>query len=97
MTESTKPIKVVIPPEVLEQMQRDIPEDELQGVLDEIKRLVESGELFENSEPVDLEALKTEDPEMYLELMEAMKAQGFDDMDDMVDGAVAIDAAKRLN
>lgn len=97
MTESTQPLKVVIPPEVLEQMQRDIPADELQGVLDEIKRLVETGELFEHSEPVDLEALKTEDPEMYMELMQAMKAQGMDDMDDWVEGAISDAAVKTLN
>lgn len=79
---STDKIRVVIPPEVLEQMERDIPPDELQSLLDEFQRMADSGELFENSQELDMEALQRDDPELYQQLTAAMQEQGFDNIDD---------------
>lgn len=82
---SDNKLKVVIPPEVLAQMERDIPADELQTLLTEFQRLVESGEIFEQSEPIDMTQLEHDDPELYAELKAAMQAQGFDSMDEWVE------------
>jgi hypothetical protein len=86
MSEDTK-IKVVIPPEVLAQMERDIPPEDLQELLEDLQRMVDSGEIFEQSEPVDMLGLEKDDPELFAQLNAAMKEQGFDNIDDWFDGA----------
>lgn len=84
---SDTPFKVVVPPEVLAQMEQTIPADELQTLLNEVQRLAESGELFEQSEPVDLDELQRTDPEEYAALMQALQQQGYDSVEDAFDGS----------
>lgn len=40
-------------------------QDELDSLVAEIQKMVESGELLERSEPIDLDYLEHEDPELY--------------------------------
>lgn len=68
-----KQMKVIISPEALMQMEQDIPHEELQSLLDEFSRLVQTGEIFENSEPVDLDDLMRTDPEVYASLMASLE------------------------
>lgn len=84
---SDNKIKVVIPPEVLEQMQRDIPADELQELLEQISQMAEDGSIFEEAEPLDLEQLKLTDPEEYAALMQAVNSLGHETIDEMLEEA----------
>ena len=68
MSEEQK-IKVIIAPEVLEQMEQEFEPEELQRLLDEIQAAVDNGTIFEDSQPVDLEKLQREDPAEYALLM----------------------------
>ena len=54
-------MKVVLAPGAFD----DIPEDEQEELFKEIQAMVDDGSLFENSEAVDMDTLKEEDPEMY--------------------------------
>lgn len=41
-------------------------QEELDALMNDINRMVEDGTIFENSQPVDLEAMLDEDPELAL-------------------------------
>ena len=43
----------------------NVPEEEQEELFKEIQAMVEDGTLFENSEPVDMDTLEEEDPELY--------------------------------
>lgn len=43
----------------------NVPEDEQQELFDELEKMVEDGSIFENSTPVDMSELETEDPELF--------------------------------
>ncbi|MGZ8924511.1 MAG: hypothetical protein ACXW2E_01380 [Nitrososphaeraceae archaeon] len=73
MTDTSNAKKVVITPEALEQLEQMMEPEELQVFLDELKESVESGTIFEQSTEVDLEELKTEDPETYQALMDQLE------------------------
>ncbi len=40
-------------------------QEELDQLVDHIEKMAESGDLHENSEPVDMDRLEQEDPELY--------------------------------
>ena len=63
-----KPLKIV----VMDGAFDDLDQDEIDGIMEELQELVESGELMENSTPVDMDALAIEDPKMFKLLSEAM-------------------------
>jgi hypothetical protein len=45
-------------------------QEELDDLISEIKNLVESGKIYEESVPIDFDMLMEEEPEMYYQLME---------------------------
>lgn len=47
----------------------DMTQEEIDEISAELTKMVEEGTLFENSEPIDMERLELEDPEMYEQLM----------------------------
>jgi hypothetical protein len=50
-----------------------ITQEELDTLVEELKELADSGELFENSVFVDMEVLEMEDPELYAILSSEFK------------------------
>ena len=72
-------MKVVLGSKVQDQLDKLLmnasPEEveELQRTLDEFKKMAEDGTLIENSEPVDFEVLREEDPELAAELWQRLK------------------------
>lgn len=86
MTEEQQPkIKIVIPPQVLEQMQQDMTPEELASLFSQLEAAIEDGSLFDDSVPVDLAVMEQEDPEEFAKLKAAMAEDGFDDFDDWVE------------
>lgn len=67
--EVRKPTKIVFAPGTLEMLEQDKSPEELQAYLDQVKALFDSGELFEMSEPLDMDDLETSDPELFHALM----------------------------
>jgi hypothetical protein len=47
-------------------------QEELDEMIAEIQRMAESGELFENSQPLDLDELSEEDPEFAQKLADSL-------------------------
>lgn len=82
MTKQQPKLKIVIPPQVLEQMQQEMSAEEIQELLTKLQADIEAGTLFDQSEEIDLDRMKQEDPEEYAALMEAMAQDGFDNFDD---------------
>ena len=72
MTDDPKKLKVVVPPEVLQELEQTMTAQEIQQLLDEFKKSVEDGSLFEKSQPVDLDKLAEEDPELYHIIVERL-------------------------
>jgi hypothetical protein len=88
MTEEQQPkIKIVIPPQVLEQMQQEMSEEDLKELLATIEAAVENGSIFEDSEPINLAEMERDDPEAFAKLKTTMGDDGFDvnDFDDWVE------------
>lgn len=56
----------------LESLEEEMDNEELQDFLDEIKKKFEDGSFIEDSEPVDLDLMAIEEPELYEELMKAI-------------------------
>lgn len=67
-----KEMKIIISDEALEEIEGMMTPEEAQQFMDELKKAVEDGSFFANSQPVDLEELKTEDPELYELLVERL-------------------------
>ena len=57
----------------LDSLEEDMDNEELQDFLDEIKKKFEDGSFIEDSEPVDMERMKIEEPELYKQLVQAME------------------------
>lgn len=85
MSQEENKIKVVISPEALTDMEQHFSPEELQQLLAEFQQLVDSGEIFEQSTPVDMDTLEQDDPELYAQLQARMKASGFEDFDEWLD------------
>ncbi len=84
MTEQ-KQQRVIIPPSVLEQMQQDIPPDELQEMLDALTKMIEEGTVFDHAEEVDLVELQRTDPEEHAALMKAIEGLGYETIDELLE------------
>lgn len=56
----------------LNNLEEEMETDELQDFLDSLQKMVDDGSFLEESEPVDMELLKVEEPEVYEELIKAM-------------------------
>lgn len=69
-------------------------QEELDNFIAEITAMAETGELFQESEPLDLEALFEEDPEMAIDL--AGKLGLFDDLVDEDGNEISFDEIKEL-
>lgn len=78
MTTQTK--KIVFAPGVLESMEEQLSTEDLQEILDGIKLAVEDGSLFDESNIVDMKALKQDDPELY-----ALLESRFDQVSELID------------
>lgn len=61
MTEEKKP-EIVFAPGCFDSFEGS--QEELDELINEIKRLVETGEIFERSMPLDVDSLEDEDPEL---------------------------------
>ena len=74
---SNQPTKVIFAPGALEQMEADIPTDELQTVLDDIKALF-SGDMerLAGSTLIDMDELLEEDPELHALLSKRLEELG---------------------
>lgn len=83
MTEQKQ--RVIIPPTVLEQMQQDIPADDLQELLDALTKMVEDGTVFDNAQEIDMVELQKTDPEEYAALMRALEGLGHETIDELLD------------
>lgn len=59
-------MKVVLAPGAFD----NVPEDEQEELFKELQEMFEDGSLLENSEPVDMDTLEEEDPELYSALMQ---------------------------
>lgn len=84
MTEDNK-LKVVISPGALADLENEMTPEELEQFLAEFQALVESGELFEQSVPINMETLEQDDPEMFAQLQARMTAEGYTDFDEWMD------------
>lgn len=89
MSDTENKLKVVIPPEVLEQLEQQTSPEELQEFISALQQMADSGELFEAAEPVDFSSLAEDDPELYAALTAQMKDEGFDDLEAWVDSKVS--------
>lgn len=61
-------ITVKFAPGVIEQMEAEMSPEELQEFMDAIAKLTETGqmnEVFDRGEPVDMEKIRKEDPELF--------------------------------
>ena len=70
---SDQKLKVKFAPGVLDQLEQDLSTDQLQELFDAIAESIEDGSFLTDSEPVDLELLQTEDPELYEQLMDTLE------------------------
>lgn len=71
--ETDKTPKIQFAPGVLEELEEDMTPEELQEFMNELKMMVEDGSFFDKSEAVDLDELKTTDPELYEILVEQLE------------------------
>ena len=77
MTEK-KPLKVKLTKQAMDQLNQMLMEGtdeevaELQQALDEFKKACEDGTILDIGEPIDLEQLKREEPEVYEAVMASM-------------------------
>ena len=70
MTDEQKKPEIVFAPGCFDNFEGT--QEELDEMIAEIQRMVESGELFENSTELDLEELSEEDPEFADKLIESL-------------------------
>jgi len=68
MTEETK-LKIEFAPGAFDQF--DGTQEELDNLINEIRQMIESGELLEQSTPVDFDELYDEDPELAVKIAES--------------------------
>ena len=65
-------MKIKMSKYALNNLEEEMETDELQDFLDSLQKMVDDGSFLEESEPVDMELLKVEEPEVYEELIKAM-------------------------
>jgi hypothetical protein len=59
-----KPWKIVVADGAFE----DLSQEEIDEIMAEMESMIESGELFENAEPLDMDQLAIDDPELHEKL-----------------------------
>ncbi len=69
MTEENKP-EIVFAPGCFDNFEGT--QEELDELIAEIQRMVDSGEIFENSRPLDMDELVDEDPEFAEKLLQSL-------------------------
>jgi len=65
-------MKIKIAKHALDDVEETMENSELQEFLDMLKEKVDDGSFFEDSEPVDMERMKIEEPDVYEKLIEAL-------------------------
>ena len=65
-------MKIKMSKHALNNLEEEMETDELQDFLDSLQKMADDGSFLEESEPVDMELLKVEEPEVYEELIKAM-------------------------
>jgi len=70
MTEEKKPLKIEFAPGCFDSFEGT--QEELDGLIAEIQRMFESGEIEANATELDLDALMEEDPEYAEKVIEAL-------------------------
>jgi hypothetical protein len=73
-----KEIKIKFAPGAFEHFEGS--QEELDELLAEIHQLIESGELFEKSTPLDLDQLAEEDPEFAEMILKSLEAEDIEDL-----------------
>jgi hypothetical protein len=73
-----KEIKIKFAPGAFENFEGT--QEELDDLLAEIHQLIESGELFEKSTPLDMDQLVEEDPEFAEMILKALEADDIEDL-----------------
>ena len=63
-----KPWKIVVADGAFD----GLSQEEIDELMADMEQMIESGELFENSEEVDMEQLAIDDPELYKKLSETL-------------------------
>ena len=89
MTEQKKPTKIEFAPGCFDTF--DGTQEELDGLMAEIQRMFESGEIFEKSVPLDLDDLSPEEQERILSQLEAV------DFDEELDNITTSTIRKNLH
>lgn len=79
-----KKMKVLFAPGTLEMLEDELSPEELQELMDVLKRKIEDGTFLSESKSVDLEELRDTDPEMYDILIERLEALGEESDDPIV-------------
>lgn len=69
----TKPIKVEFAPGCFDNFEGT--QEELNELMAEIHRMIESGEIFEKSQPLDIDELIDEDPDMAEKILKTFAAE----------------------
>jgi hypothetical protein len=70
MTEQKKPLKIEFAPGAFDNF--DGTQEELDGLMAEIHRMFASGELMENSRPLDMDELFEEEPEVAQQIINTL-------------------------
>ena len=69
--EEQKDLKIVFAPGCFDSFEGS--QEELDELIAEIQKMISSGELFENSTPLDMETLAEEDPELAEKLLTSLE------------------------
>ena len=77
MTEENKPTKIEFAPGCFDNFEGT--QEELDGLIAEIQRMFESGEIAENSTELDLDALMEEDPEYAEKVIQALSSESLEE------------------
>ena len=78
-----EPLRVEFAPGVLEMLEATMTPGELQEFMNGLKEAIDSGQIFEESTPVNFEELERDEPEVYEALIAAMNELGLDDVHDV--------------
>lgn len=68
-----KKMKILFAPGALEALEDELSPEELQQLMDEMKAKIEDGSFFDDSESIDLDELREQDPDLYDLLMERLE------------------------
>jgi DNA replication initiation complex subunit (GINS family) len=66
-------MKIKFTEESLKDLEETVESEDMQEFIDELQKAVDDGSFFEDSEPVDMEQLKEEEPDLYEILMQRLE------------------------